>query len=298
MENEREAQPRRRGQARGALWIAAACVCGAAWLLPRARAPQPERLALGTADDAAFVTVYRPRRASGAAVVICPGGGFGALVLETEGRRVAHWLNRNGIAGLVLEYRLPHGDPERPLADAQAAIRLVRRRAAEWGVRTNQVGIIGFSAGGHVAAMAATLPEVAVPDDSAAARASSRPDFAVLVYPVISMDELADAGSRLNLLGSEPSPERIAAYSADRRVTADAPPAFLVHARDDAVVSAENSRRFHAALQAHGVPSAYVELESGGHGLGYGGPLWDDWQAQAVVWLRGRCRIAPGSAGE
>ena len=283
----------------GALGIAAACACGTAWLLRGARAPEPERLALGAADDAAFTTVYRPRRANGVAVVICPGGGYGALGLEFEGRRVARWLNRNGIIGLVLEYRFPTGNPDRPLADAQAAIRLVRNRAAEWGVQTNQIGILGFSAGGHLAAMAATLPDMAagtVP--GAAICSSSRPDFAILVYPVISMDELADAGSRRGLLGPHPSPDQMAIYSMDRRVTDSTPPTFLVHARDDAVVSAENSRRFHAALQAHGIPSAYVELESGGHGLGYGGPLWDDWQARALAWLRGLGRIAPGSAGE
>ena len=119
----------------------------------------------------------------------------------------------------------------------------------------------------------------------------------MLVYPVISMDALVDAGSRLNLLGPEPSPERIAAYSVDRRVTANTPPAFLVHARDDAVVSAENSRRFHAALRARGIPCVYLELASGGHGLGYGGPLWESWQARALAWLRGQGLVSP-DAGE
>ncbi|HRT04580.1 MAG TPA: prolyl oligopeptidase family serine peptidase [Kiritimatiellia bacterium] len=139
------------------------------------------------------------------------------------------------------------------------------------------------------------LGAAAAPSDSAGP--ASRPDFAVLVYPVISMDALADAGSRYELLGPDPSPEQIVAYSADRRVTAETAPAFLVHARDDAVVSVENSRRFHAALQSHSVPSACLELDSGGHGLGYGGPLWAIWQAQSLAWLRTQGLIGPPVAG-
>lgn len=296
--NGQGARPPRRGWTRRAGWLAAAvCAAAAAGLLPAGfhRAPEPERLALGPAHAGAFATVYRPRRSGGTAAVICPGGGYGALTLEAEGRRVARWLSRNGIVGVVLEYRLPQGDPERPLADAQEALRLVRRRATAWGVRTNQVGVIGFSAGGHLAALAATQPEGPAPEVSAvAAGPSARPDFIVLVYPVISMDELADDGSRLNLLGPSPAPERIAAYSADRRVTAGTPPAFIVHARDDAVVSAENSRRFQAALLARGIPCAYLELASGGHGLGYGGPRWDAWQARVLAWLRGQGMAAAG----
>ena len=306
METAPETQWPRRAWTRRAGWLAAAvCVCGAAWFLRLGfrgavgTDPEPERLALGPAGDAATAAVYLPRKPDGAAIVICPGGGYGTLVLEAEGHRVARWLNRNGIVGVVLEYRFPQGDPNRPLADAQEAIRLVRRQAAAWGVRTNQIGILGFSAGGHLAAMAATMPDLAAPDErDGAARPSSRPDFAVLVYPVISMDELADAGSRLGLLGPHPAPERIAAYSTDRRVTAATPPVFLVHARDDAVVSAENSRRFLAALQARGISGAYLELDSGGHGLGYGGPLWDKWQTQALAWLRSQDLVAPGSGGE
>jgi acetyl esterase/lipase len=291
-------------RARKASWGAAAvcvcCVVGLLWIkLFKATEGTPvvERLALRESDDGAAITIYHPRGAGRAAVVICPGGGYGALVLEAEGRRVAQWLNRMGMVGVVLEYRLPQGDPDRPLADAQDAIRFVRSRAAEWGVSTNQVGIIGFSAGGHLAALAATMPDAGPPPDRAAGP-SSRPDFAILVYPVVSMEDLADAGSRINFLGPDPAPDRIADYSADRQVSAATPPVFLVHARDDAVVSAENSRRFHAALQAHGVACAYLELDSGGHGLGYGGPLWDQWQAQALAWLRGQGLIDPRSGGE
>ena len=306
MGNESEMQPRGTPLASSWIWIAAgAIIFGLAWLAwfwghhKAVGQPVPERFALEAADDSGCITVYQPRHSNGAAMVICPGGGYGGLVLDAEGQQVAHWLNRHGILGVVLEYRCPHGQPNRPLADVQAAIRLVRQRAAEWGVRTNQVGVIGFSAGGHLASMAATLPDLAVPDRYAGAGClPSRPDFVVLVYPVICMDVLADAGSRLNLLGPDPSPEQIAAYSTDRRVTRNTPPAFLVHARDDTVVVAENSRKFHASLQAQGIPSAYLQMESGGHGLGYGGPLWVEWQAQALNWLRAQHLIASTTAGE
>lgn len=190
-------------RARKALWGAAAvCASGVAGLLwtglfkATEGAPIVERLALRESDDSVAITVYRPRHGGRAAVVICPGGGYGGLVLEAEGWRVAQWLNQQGMVGAVLEYRLSQGDPSRPLADAQDAIRYVRSRAAEWGVATNHIGIIGFSAGGHLAAMSATMPKlgpsVRLPG------ASSQPDFAILVYPVIAMDDLADAGSRLN----------------------------------------------------------------------------------------------------
>jgi acetyl esterase/lipase len=267
------------------------------WMMVPARDHQqetvvPERMPLWGANAAAnepnaFVTVYKPQRTSGAAVVICPGGGYGAWVLEAEGHRVARWLNRHGIVGVVLEYRLPHGQPERPLADAQQAIRTLRRHAAAWGVQTNQIGILGFSAGGHLAAMAATVEEPVLHAKLLENEAENfRPDFVLLLYPVISMDELADSGSRLNLLGSNPTREQVHAFSADQRVTSRTPPMFLVHARDDAVVSEANSQRMVAALRAQGVPVAFHPLESGGHGLGYGGRLWEQWQQQALEWMR------------
>lgn len=267
------------------------------WMMVPARDHQqetvvPERMPLWGANAAAnepnaFVTVYKPQRTSGAAVVICPGGGYGAWVLEAEGHRVARWLNRHGIVGVVLEYRLPHGQPERPLADAQQAIRTLRRHAAAWGVQTNQIGILGFSAGGHLAAMAATVEEPVLHAKLLENEAENfRPDFVLLLYPVISMDELADSGSRLNLLGSNPTREQVHAFSADQRVTSRTPPMFLVHARDDAIVSEANSQRMVAALRAQGVPVAFHPLESGGHGLGYGGRLWEQWQQQALEWMR------------
>ena len=171
------------------------------------RAPAGE----GASEDAnAFITVHRPAEPNGAAVVICPGGGYGGLVTGAEGHGIAQWLNRHGITGVVLEYRLPHGRPFVPLLDAQRAIRTVRAKAGAWGIDPRRIGIIGFSAGGHLAATAATHFDAG---DPAAAdpveRASSRPDFAVLVYPVISMGDKGHGGSRRNLLGADASAEMV-----------------------------------------------------------------------------------------
>lgn len=218
--------------------------------------------------------------------------------METEGHGIARWLNRQGIAGIVLEYRLPHGDPAIPLQDVRQAVRVVRCHAEEWGVRSNRVGVIGFSAGGHLASMAATLEECS-PDSGGdlGAPPSCRPDFALLIYPVISMGVPADAGSRRNLLGPAPSARQIDAYSTDRQVTPRTPPAFLVHARDDAVVSVENSRLFCNALKSNGISATLCEYETGGHGLGYGGPLWREWQAQALHWLQEGNFLPAGAGG-
>jgi acetyl esterase/lipase len=282
--------------------LAFGCVSGAlalaGWKLfwPAPIDPAPERIALWPdhapigdgrfAPTNAFISVYRPAQTHGTSVVVCPGGGYRMLVLELEGLNIARWLNRQGITAVVLEYRLPNGNPAVPLLDAQRAIRLVRSMAGEWNCRSNRVGILGFSAGGHLAATAATRfddgnPSAPDPID----RVGSRPDFALLVYPVITMGPLADAGSRRNLLGPDPTAETVAWFSNELQVTARNPPAFLVHAKDDIVVPSDNSRLFFEALQAHGIPAEYHELPGGGHGLGYGGPFWGQWQAQAIRWM-------------
>lgn len=285
--------------ARAILAVLALLACG--WMLwsflwPSRSDRRPERMELWPSSHLptgkksprnAFVTIHPPSHSSGTAVVICPGGGYGALNLDIEGHGIARWLNQQGITGIVLEYRLPHGDPTIPLVDAQQAIRLVRAHAEEWRIRPDRVGIIGFSSGGHLASMAATLEASPLsPSLGSMTEISSRPDFAILVYPVISMGPLADAGSRQNLLGPSPSPEKVEAFSTHRQVTSQTPPVFLIHARDDQVVPVENSRLFLESLEAHGVPVVFHELQTGGHGLGYGGPLWKDWQAQALVWMR------------
>jgi acetyl esterase/lipase len=234
------------------------------------------------------ITVHRAAKPNGTAVIICPGGGYGGLVTGAEGHGIARWLNEAGITGVVLEYRLPAGRSEVPLLDAQQAIRLTRHHASEWKVRTDRVGIIGFSAGGHLAATAATHFDGGAADvKDPAARLGSRPDFAILVYPVITMGTQTHGGSRQNLLGSNPSASLVKRFSCEEQVTAATPPVFLAHAVDDHAVTIENSRMFAAALKAKGVPHRLLELPNGDHGLnGYQGPSWDAWQRESLQWIR------------
>lgn len=245
----------------------------------------------GRFSDAARarITVHLPEIPNGAAVIICPGGGYGGLVIGAEGHGIAEWLNRHGVVGVVLEYRLPAGRPEVPLLDAQRAIRTTRSRAAEWKVDPKKVGIIGFSAGGHLASTAAVHFDAGDRRSTDAIdRQSSRPDFAILIYPVIRMDEGAHAGSRKNLLGENPAPALVDRFSTYKHVEANSPPAFLAHAVDDKGVPIENSRLFHQAQLERKLPSVILELPSGGHGLNrYQGPMWEAWQAQSLDWLRG-----------
>jgi acetyl esterase/lipase len=257
----------------------------------------PQRIALwngrapvgdGQFEEAdAWITLHRPARANGTAVVICPGGGYGGLVTDQEGHGIARWLNGHGITGVVLEYRLPKGRSFVPLLDAQRALRTVRSSAKAWNIDPARIGIMGFSAGGHLASTAGTHFDDGDPQAADAVdRVSCRPDFMILVYPVITMDSTAHAGSRTNLLGKDPSPKLVELFSNEKQVTDRTPPTFIAHAVDDKPVPPENSKAFHAALQTHKVPSQYLELPSGGHGLnGYKGPMWDAWQEKSLVWL-------------
>ena len=235
----------------------------------------------------ATITVHRPAQANGAAIVICPGGGYGGLVMDAEGHGIARWLNQHGIVGVVLEYRLPNGNRFVPLLDAQRALRMVRSRAKEWACDPKRIGIMGFSAGGHLASTAATHFDSGDPtSDDPASRFSSRPDFTILVYPVITLGEKGHGGTRQNLLGPDPRPQDVELFSNEKQVTDKTPPAFLAHAKDDSAVSPENSRMFYEALLAHNVAAKYLELPSGNHGLnGYSGPMWDAWQTQSLHWL-------------
>lgn len=235
----------------------------------------------------AKITVHRPTQGNGAAVVICPGGGYGGLVTGAEGHGIAKWLNRYGIVGVVLEYRLPAGRSFVPLLDAQRALRTVRSNARQLGVDPSRIGIIGFSAGGHLAATAGTHFDEGDPAAAdAIERVSCRPDFVILVYPVVTMGEKTHQGSRNNLLGKSPSPALVELFSNEKQVTPRTPPTFLAHALDDKAVPSENSKSLYEALQAAKIPSQYVELPSGGHGLnGYKGPMWDAWQSQSMAWL-------------
>lgn len=268
-------------------------------------AEEPQRIALwqGKAPIGAgefqegetWITVHRPAKGNGAAVVICPGGGYGTLVKGPEGHGIAEWLNRHGIAGVVLEYRLPAGRPYVPLFDAQRALRTVRSRAKEWELDPAHIGIMGFSAGGHLAATAGThFDEGDATAADAISRVSCRPDFMILVYPVIVMDDKTHQGCRNNLFGKDPPAKTVELFSNEKQVTAKTPPAFLAHALDDKVVPPEHSRVFYEALRASKIPAQYLELPSGGHGLnGYKGPMWDAWQEKSLAWLAAEKFMSP-----
>lgn len=233
------------------------------------------------------MTVYHAAKPNGAAVVIYPGGGYSVLVVEPEGHRIAKWFNEHNVTAAVVEYRLPSGNSAVPLSDAQRATRIVRLHAKEWKCDPGKIGNIGFSAGGHLASTAATHfdmgnPKATDPID----RQGSRPDFSILVYPVITMGDKTHQGSKDHLLGANPDVKAIESFSNEKQVTAKTPPTFLAHAVDDTLVVPENSRMYHEALSKHGVSSEYLELPSGGHGLnGYQGPMWEAWKAASLKWL-------------
>lgn len=239
------------------------------------------------ASNASITVHLAAEKPNGASVVICPGGGYRGLVVGPEGHGIAQWLNRHGIAGIVLEYRLPNGRPHVPLLDAQRAIRTVRANAKQWGLDPHRIGIMGFSAGGHLASTAAVHfdggdPKAADLID----RVSCRPDFAVLIYPVITMGEKTHGGSKTNLLGPNPEPKLVDFFSNEKQVTRATPPIFLAHAKDDNKVPPEHSRMMYEALRAQHVPAELLELPSGGHGLNhYSGPMWDAWQKRSLEWL-------------
>jgi acetyl esterase/lipase len=220
------------------------------------------------------MAVFRSARPNGAAVLITPGGGYSWVVVDKEGYEMARWLAARGVTAFVLFYRLPHegwaSGPDTPLADAQRAMRLIRRRAAAYRIDPSRVCAMGFSAGGHVCAD--LLARFAAPVYShvdSADRLSARPDAAAPIYPVVSMSApTAHAGSRRNLIGEAVSPELERAHSPHLNVSADAPPCFLLHAEDDASVPVENSLLLRAALRAKGVRTETHLFPDGGHGFG------------------------------
>ncbi len=242
--------------------------------------------------------VYLPAgsNATGQAVVICPGGGYGILAYNWEGADPARFLSAKGITAIVLKYRLPNSKSNitphlSPLLDAKRAIRTVRAHAKKWKIDPAQVGIMGFSAGGHLASTLATHFDAgdAAANDSIE-RQSSRPDFAVLVYPVISMSKPSmHSGSRNNLIGAKPDSSLAILYSNELQVTEKTPPTFLIHATDDKGVPVENSLLFYQALKDKGVPAEMHIYPTGGHGfgLGIGKGYLETWTDRLVDWLRG-----------
>ncbi|GMQ31653.1 alpha/beta hydrolase [Algoriphagus confluentis] len=243
------------------------------------------------------IDVYLPTKqiATGEAVVIFPGGGYAILAYDWEGTDFAKWFNAQGIAAIVVKYRLPISksltDPkEVPLLDAQRAIRMVRANAEAWNINTSKVGIMGFSAGGHLASTLSTeyAHEVNRPKDSIDAL-SARPDFSILVYPVISFrDAAVHSGSRKNLIGENASQELMDRFSGELNVTADTPPTFLVHAQDDKGVPIENSLLYYQALHQHGVKASLHIYPSGGHGFafGLGKGAVEGWREVLLAWMR------------
>jgi len=240
-------------------------------------------------NDVPTITVYTPEKNNGAAIVICPGGGYGGLA-QHEAKPVADWANSLGMTGVVLRYRLGAKYKHPAMQhDVNRAIRMVRHHAGEWGIDPRRVGVLGFSAGGHEASTAATHYDTGKQDGDAIDKQSCRPEVAILIYPVITMtDPHTHKGSRNNLLGKDPDAKLIELMSNEKQVTKDTPPTFLVHSSDDKVVPIENSLLFAEALAKHGVPFTLVSFKTGAHGYGMGKPPETiAWPAQCQAWLAG-----------
>jgi acetyl esterase/lipase len=239
--------------------------------------------AVGTEDeDKPTLTIYLPKvNAIPTGVVVCPGGGYRKLAMDHEGDQIARWLNSLGIAAFVLKYRLgPRYHHPAMIDDAHQAMRIVRSRAVEFGIAPDRIGIFGFSAGGHLAATASTH-----------FTAETRPDFAILAYPVISFTtKYVHKGSLEYLLGKNPDPQLMASLSNETQVTKDTPPTFLVHANDDTGVPPENSILYYMALRNAGVPAELHIYARGGHGFGLGSTdaALSTWPSRLADWLRVR----------
>ncbi|WP_307758243.1 alpha/beta hydrolase fold domain-containing protein [uncultured Mediterranea sp.] len=225
------------------------------------------------------VTVYKAEKPNGMAIIMCPGGGYALLAMNHEGHDMAPWLNAQGITYIVLKYRMPNGHYEVPLSDAEQAIRLVRRHAKEWNIRPDRIGIMGASAGGHLAASLATLYS----------SEETRPDFQILLYPVISMQTgVTHGGSRQNLLGKEPSQELTEKFTLEKQVNERTPQAFLVLSADDRSVPPANGIHYFEALLQHQVPATLHVYPTGGHGWGFRDafPYKRQWTGELEKWLR------------
>ena len=234
---------------------------------------------------------YQPKKTvpNGSAVLICPGGGYSHLAMYKEGKKIALWLNSLGITAFVLKYRMPNNLIMKdksigPLQDAQESIRIIRRNAKEWSIDPDKIGILGFSAGGHLASTLAThyLDKVYDADET-----SARPDFSILIYPVISMENgITHNGSKVSLLGQNTSKELIEKYSNEKQIDANTPKTFIVHATDDKVVPVENSINYYMNLKKYNVPVEMHLYENGGHGFGLGTKgTHTEWPKACEKWL-------------
>lgn len=230
------------------------------------------------------ITVYRPANPNGMAIIMCPGGGYGRLAMQHEGHDMAAWLTAQGITYAVLKYRMPNGHNEVPLSDAEQAIRIVREHAKEWGINPHRVGIMGASAGGHLAASLATLYS----------SDATRPDFQILFYPVISMIKgVTHEGSRRNLIGENPSTELEQKYSLERQVSPRSPQAFIMLSGDDGAVPPINGIGYYLALLEQKVPSTLHVYPTGGHGWGFRDNFIykRQWTEELEKWLREGLRL-------
>lgn len=225
------------------------------------------------------ITVYKADKPNGVAIIMCPGGGYARLAMNHEGHDMAPWLNAQGITYIVLKYRMPNGHYEVPLSDAEQAIRLVRQHAKEWNIRPDRIGIMGASAGGHLAASLATLYS----------SNETRPDFQILSYPVISMvPGVTHGGSRQNLLGNNPSQELEDKYTLEKQVNAHTPQAFIMLSADDGAVPPANGIHYFEALLQHQVPATLHVYPTGGHGWGFRDAFTykRQWTGELEKWLR------------
>lgn len=225
--------------------------------------------------------VYPAKNPNGTAILMCPGGGYWGLSMGNEGTAMADWMNAMGITYAVLKYRMPNGHTAIPLSDAEEAMRIIRKNASEWGVNPESVGVMGASAGGHLATTLATH----------ASSAETEPDFQILFYPVITMEKgVTHQGSRDFLLGKEPAEGLVKSYSNELQVTPSTPQAFIMVSSDDNVVPLDNSLRYASALSENGVPFSLHVYPTGGHGWGYGDRFIykPQWTAELEKWLSTR----------
>jgi len=243
-------------------------------------------------SDRPNLTLYKPEKQNGCAVVVCPGGGYGGLAVDHEGKQIGAWFNEFGVTAFVLRYRhAPYRHPI-PLNDLQRAIRTVRAQADEFGIDPKRVGIMGFSAGGHLCSTAVTHFDAGDSNsEDPIEQQSSRPDFGILCYPVITLTEdFMHRGSRNNLLGNDPDPKLVQHLSNELQVTKATPPVFLFHTYEDTAVPPQNSLVFFMAMKEHGVPGELHLYEKGRHGVGLAKNIegTKNWPRQLHDWLKVR----------